>query len=74
MPDPNKSNMANLCFSDVAVDDTTNPTVLKVHIKVSKTDPFRKGVNAYLGTNNNDLCPLKAILPYLAIRGNKQGF
>ena len=22
---------ANLCFSDVAVDDTTNPTVLKVH-------------------------------------------
>ena len=65
---------ANLCFSDIAIDDPEKPTILRVRIKESKTDPFREGVDVYLGRTNKDLCPLEAILPYLAIRGDKQGF
>ena len=65
---------ANLCYTDIAIDDPEKPSVLKVRIKASKTDPFRKGVDVYLGRTNKDLCPLEAILPYLAIHGDKQGF
>ena len=31
-------------------------------------------MSVYLGRSNKELCPLEAILPYLAIRGDKQGF
>ena len=65
---------ANLCYSDIAIDDPAKPTILKVRIKASKTDPFRKGVDVYLGRTDKDLCPLEAILLYLAICGDKQGF
>ena len=34
----------HLSISDVAVDDVTNPAVMQIKIKQSKTDPFRKGV------------------------------
>ena len=64
----------NLGCNDIAIDDPASPTILKVRIKASKTDPFRKGVDVYLGRTNKDLCPLEAILPYLAIRGDQQHF
>jgi len=34
----------NLCAGDVRVDNCANPQYLEVHIKASKTDPFRQGV------------------------------
>ena len=64
-----------LCFFGfLAIDDPEKPSVLRIRIKASKTDPFRKGVDVYLDRTNKELCPLEAILPYLAIRGDKQGF
>ena len=39
----------HLSAGDVALDSQTDPTVVRVHIKESKTDPFRKGVDVYLG-------------------------
>lgn len=33
----------HLAVSDVAVDNRVNPSLLRVHIKCSKTDPFRRG-------------------------------
>jgi len=51
------------------VDNRDQPQLLKVTIKQSKTDPFRKGVDLYLGATSGILCPtVKALLPYLAIR------
>ena len=58
----------HLCLSDIAIDNQDNPQMLQVKIKQSKTDPFCKGVNIYLEA---DLCPIKGILPYLALRGNR---
>ena len=63
----------HLCLSDIALDNRDNPQMLQVKIKQSKTDPFRKGVNIYLGATKRDLCPIKGILPYLALRGNRSG-
>ena len=62
-----------LCLSDIAIDNQDNPKTLQVKIKQSKTDPFCKGVNIYLGVTERDLCPLRGILPYLALRGNRSG-
>jgi len=51
----------HLSEGDVTLDSLTAPTVVQVHIKASKTDPFRKGVSVYLGRTNNDLCPVGAV-------------
>ena len=42
-------------------------------IKSSKTDPFRKGVNLFLGRTGSDLCPVAAMLDYLCMRGMSPG-
>ena len=63
----------HLCFSDVSVDCIHNPQVVKLRLKASKTDPFRKGVDVVLGRTHNDMCPVTALLAYLALRGNTQG-
>ena len=47
--------------------------MIKVRIKQSKTDPFRQGVDLYLGKMDKDICPVRAILPYLAHCGNRPG-
>ena len=43
--DPN----LHLSYGDVCLNDTTSPKFLAVHIKASKTDPFRQGISIYLG-------------------------
>ena len=63
----------HLSFDSITIDNRDNPRYLKLTIKQSKTDPFRKGVCIYLGATNNTMCPLRGILPYLAIRGNRPG-
>lgn len=65
---------AHLNFDDIAVNDWTNPSMLKITIKASKTDPFRQGVDIFVGKTSNDLCPVAAVLAYLARRGNAKGF
>ena len=47
--------------------------MLQVKIKHSKTYPFRKGVNIYLGATRRDLYPIRGILSCLALRGNRSG-
>ena len=63
----------HLNFSDIAVDSVANPSMLKVRIKASKTDPFRQGVDIFIGKTDNKLCPVAAMLSYLAKRGNNEG-
>ena len=41
--------------------------------KQSKTDPFRRGIDLFMGRTGNDLCPVAALLAYLADRGAKKG-
>ena len=59
--------------ADVAIDCHTNPKIMKVRIKASKTDPYRQGVDIYLGRTQKDLCSLVAMLAYLAVRGSQMG-
>ena len=63
----------HLSLKDVALDSRTAPTIIWLTIKQSKTDPFRKGAKICLGKTDLVVCPVKALLPYLAIRGSTPG-
>lgn len=57
----------------VAVDNSSTPSLLRVTIKQSKTDPFRKGVDLYVGKTSAPTCPVAAVLNYLMVRGTAPG-
>ena len=58
--------VTHLSLTDIALDNKVSPSVIQVKIKQSKTDPFMKGVDIYLGRTGKDIiCPIQA---YLVIR------
>ncbi len=63
----------HLSFRDVSVDRLDNPSILKVRLKVYKTDPFRVGVDVCVGQSGCSLCPVGAMLDYLVVRGAGPG-
>ena len=63
----------HLGVNDIALNSVKSPSFLRVTIKQSKTDPFRRGVELYLGRSNSDVCPVAAILSYLTCRGTGPG-
>ena len=60
-------------FSDVTSDNGSRPTSVAIHIKSSKTYPFRKGVTIHLGRTETNLCPVAALTDYTNNRGNHHG-
>ncbi len=68
---PNPSNVA---VSDVARDAKHPPLFLTIQLRQSKTDPFGQGVKIFLGNTGQRICPVTAILAFLAVRpGTLQG-
>ena len=63
----------HLSWGDVAIDDPSDPKVLQVKIKHSKTDQLGKGIDVYIGRTGCNICPVAAVLSYMAVRGNKAG-
>ena len=47
---------SHLSFEDVAVDSHSSPSLVKMHLKTSKTDQEQKGADAYVG-KTGALCP-----------------
>ena len=52
---------------DVAVDSRSLPSVISVHLRFAKTDPFGKGVSLFLRKTDAPLCPVVVMLIYLAV-------
>ena len=63
----------HLSLADLAVDSHTNPTLIRVRIKQSKTDPFRLGADIFLGASSAPICPVQAIVNYIAVRSPGPG-
>ena len=63
----------HLSVQDIAVDDSSNPSIIRIQLKQSKTDPFRKGVDLYVGKTGSQLCPVTSMLTYLCSRGMTAG-
>ena len=51
------------------------PGVLQVHVRIkgSKTDQLRQGMTIVVGITSSHICPVKAVLAYIACRGFKPG-
>ncbi len=60
----------HLTFEDVTVDSRQAPTLLRIRLKESKTDPFRVGGDVFIGKTDNELCPVAAVLVFMVSRGN----
>ena len=63
----------HLDVSDVQADSLVNPSSFRIHIKCSKTGPFRQGCHIYIGAGKRDLCPVRALTQYLHVRGSTPG-
>ena len=63
----------HLSLADLAVDKALAPSVISIQSKRSKIDQVMKGVKLVIGKTSNDLCPVTALLSYLARRGNIPG-
>ena len=63
----------HLCYGDVMVDSNDTPSIVQIRIKISKTDPFRKGIFVYLGVTGGSLCPVAAVLDFMVRRGPGEG-
>ena len=62
-----------ILLSDVSVDSHSAPSMCCVSLRRSKTDPTGKGVCIFLGRTNAPLCPVVALLNYLAVRSERDG-
>ena len=63
----------HLSYSDLAVDDPANPSVISMLIKKSKTVQGRRGAKIYLGKTGDSLCPIAAMEAYLSVRRSSSG-
>ena len=60
----------HLNLGDLGLDNHSNPSVIRIAIKQSETDPFRQGVHIFLGSTESVVCPVRAIIRYLGIRNS----
>ena len=63
----------HLSLADVSVDSHSSPSQICLRIKQSKTDPFRIGVDVFLGSTGQSICPVLAMLSYLSVRPSTPG-
>lgn len=64
---------SHLSYSDIAVNDAKAPSIISLKIKQSKTDQERVGTRVVIGKTDDHLCPVSALLAYLAKRGSNPG-
>ena len=67
------SKESHLSLADIAIDSYESPSCLRLHLKASKTDPFRKGCFIHIGKGNFPLCAIHSLMTYLNDRGDKEG-
>lgn len=65
--------VTDLAWGDVAVDSNRLPTMLRIHLKKSKTDQFGRGTDVIVGRTGLPLCPVTAMMDYLASRQDFPG-
>lgn len=63
----------HLTMQDIAIDKRDSPSLVQIHLKVSKTDQERKGVSIFIGKTGDDICPVAALTAYLATQNRSEG-
>ena len=67
------SDQPPILSTGVVVDSYSCPTTLALFLRRAKCDPFGKGVYIYVGKTDSTICPVSAILLYLAVRPSPPG-
>ena len=65
--------VTHLSLQDATVDNKTSPSLVRINVKQSKTDPFHKGFHLLLKCTSHHIRPVKALLSYLTVHGSKEG-
>lgn len=63
----------HLNMADISINNADNLIVVKTKITASKKNQFRKGVDIFIGGTYNQLCPVEALMTYVAVRGQDDG-
>lgn len=63
----------HLALSDLTLDQGYPQWYIKLSINCLKTDQFGRGATEILGATRDSICPVSALLDYLALRGGSQG-
>ncbi len=63
----------DLAWGDVAVDSLTEPRIVQVHLKKTKTDQSGEGADVVMAAMGAAVCPVSAIVSYLHVRGSSSG-
>ena len=66
-------NQALVSPRDIQVDSRQDSTYVAITLHGSKTDPFGVGCTLFVGRTNSIICPVTALLAYLAIRPPSPG-
>lgn len=64
---------AHLAWEDVQLEDAPSPRWIRLRIKESKTDRLRAGEFVALQRTDGCICPVKAMLEFMAVRGPGPG-
>ena len=62
-----------LYLLDMAIDSHHTPSILRVRLYRAKTNTFGRGVEIFMSRTGTTLCPVVAILRYLAVCGSLDG-
>ena len=63
----------NILMSEVAINSRSAPSAIRIRLRRAKTDPFGRGVDIFLGVSGTAVCPVSALLRYLAVRPLGEG-
>ena len=63
----------HLSLKDISVDKQPVPDNFFVNLKFSKTDQFGKGASIVLARTDTNVCPVRALMSYLHVRGPTPG-
>ena len=63
----------HLAPEDITTDSHERQTLVRLHLKQSKTDPFGRDADVCLARSANDICPVSSLLAYMAGRALVRG-
>ena len=63
----------HLTSQDIPTYCHQNSTLVGLHLKQSKTDPFRRGADVHLARSANEICPVSSLLAYMTVKGTRSG-
>ena len=58
----------HLTSQDITTDSHESQTLVRLHFKQSKRDPFRRDADVYLAWSANDMCQVLSLLAYMAVK------